>query len=243
MILSTYADPLVNLLQWDWLADLNVYSILLRLFLAIIIGGILGAERAKTNHEAGFRTYIIVCVGATIAMLTNDFICLQTGNSDPARLGAQVISGIGFLGAGTILITSRNKIRGLTTAAGLWSCACLGISIGIGFYTLSIIGVIVITMVLTFLPLIENSFVRKSKAIELHIEFEKRENLKEFVTFARANQYNVRSIERNAAYASSGLSVYTIILKTNKHSPCKSHEETVKLVSTLPYVNYVEELI
>ncbi len=242
MILINMVDPIISLLKWDFLAELNVYSILLRLFLAIIFGGILGAERAVTNHAAGFRTYIIVCVGSTIAMLTNEFICITTGNGDAARLGAQVISGIGFLGAGTILVTSRNKIRGLTTAAGLWGCACLGLALGVGFYTLAIIGALVITIVFTFLPIIENAFVKKSKVIELHVEFEKRENLKEFVTFARENLYNVKSIERNVAYASSGLSVYTITLKIGKTTPCKVHTDIVKMISNLNYVNFVEEL-
>jgi len=139
-----YVDPLIELFNWDKLADLNIFTVLFRLFLAVLCGGILGFERATKHHAAGFRTYILVCLGSTIAMLTNEFLTLSTNTGDPARLGAQVISGIGFLGAGTILITSRNQIKGLTTAAGLWGCACLGLSIGVGFYTVAIFGALFI---------------------------------------------------------------------------------------------------
>ena len=136
-------DPVVKFLG-DWLDDVsNIWTILIRLILAVIFGGIIGLERASKRHAAGFRTYILVCLGATLAMITNQFICEKSGQGDYARLGAQVISGIGFLGAGTILVTSKNQIKGLTTAAGLWACACMGLSIGIGYYTLAIGGLVV----------------------------------------------------------------------------------------------------
>lgn len=118
-------------------------------------------------------------------MMTNDFLSRVTESGDGARLGAQVISGIGFLGAGTILVTSRNQIRGLTTAASLWACACLGLAIGTGFYTLSIFSTIVITIVLAILPKIEELFTKRSLYFEIHIEFQTRENLKLFVNTVR----------------------------------------------------------
>lgn len=242
MFLINSIDPLVNLLNWGFLNDLNVFTILVRLFLAIICGGILGVERAIKHHAAGFRTYIIVCVGATMAMLTNEFINLATNNGDAARLGAQVISGIGFLGAGTIIVTSRNTIRGLTTAAGLWGCGCLGLAIGVGFYTLAILGTLILTVVFAILPSIESFFTNRSKYFEVHIEFDKRENLKEFVSFARGNNLQISSIERNQAYSSSGLSVYSIILKNFSKKKSINHKDILDTFAKLPYVNFVEEI-
>ncbi|MFQ7474136.1 MAG: MgtC/SapB family protein, partial [Anaerovoracaceae bacterium] len=129
--------------------DINIFSISLRLILALILGGIIGLERGANRHPAGFRTHILVCVGAALAMMTNQFIVDNFGASDPARLGAQVITGVGFLGVGTILITGHSRIKGLTTAAGLWASACLGLAIGIGFYSGAIAAAIIIFVSLT----------------------------------------------------------------------------------------------
>ena len=242
MFLIFSIDPLVNLLNLDFLNELNVITILVRLFLAILCGGILGVERAIKHHAAGFRTYIIVCVGATIAMLTNEFINLAVGDGDAARLGAQVISGIGFLGAGTIIVTSRNTIRGLTTAAGLWGCGCLGLAIGVGFYTLAILGTVILAIVFGILPTIEKFFTNRSNYFEIHIEFDTRENLKQFVSYARGNNLQISSIEHNSAYSSSGLSVYSIILKNLSNKKMKNHKEILENFAKLPYVNFVEEI-
>ena len=114
------------------LMELNEYTICLRIALSMLLGSILGAERTRKRRGAGLRTYTLVCLGATVVMMTGQFMMEYFGDTDPARLGAQVVSGIGFLGAGTILVTGAQKIKGLTTAAGLWAAACLGIAIGIG---------------------------------------------------------------------------------------------------------------
>lgn len=238
-------DPIVKLLG-DWLGDIeNVWTILIRLILAVIFAGIIGIERASKRHAAGFRTYILVCLGATLAMITNEFISLSNpGSSDASRLGAQVISGIGFLGAGTILVTSKNQIRGLTTAAGLWACACMGLAIGIGFYTLALGGLVVIILSLTVFPVIEGYFTERTKSFEIHIEFSSRTDLKEFIQYARGNNLKVKSIEHNPAYSSTGISAYTIILETLKEKgvKAKNHIQIIDEIRNLEFVNYVEEL-
>lgn len=140
------------------------YEILIRLLLACVLGGLIGMERERNRHPAGLRTHILVCVGATLVMLSNHFIFEKfrgLANIDPARLGAQVISGIGFLGAGTI-IKEGLSIRGLTTAASLWTVACLGIAIGIGFYTGAIIATFFILIILMFFSRFEYLFYGKS---------------------------------------------------------------------------------
>ena len=127
--ISLVVDPILKLFGdgANWLEDITVGSVLIRLLCAIICGGFLGAERAMKRQAAGFRTYILVAVGAAIAGFTNQFIYECFPSSDVGRLGNGVVTGIGFLGAGTILVTSRSKIRGLTTAAGLWACGCMGL--------------------------------------------------------------------------------------------------------------------
>lgn len=242
MFLFEIVDPLIKALNWEYLADLNLLSIGLRLILAVICGGILGIERAKKHQAAGFRTYILVCLGSAVAMMTNEFITRSTNMGDGARLGAQVISGIGFLGAGTILVTSRNQIKGLTTAAGLWGCACLGLAIGVGYYTLALCSTFIIVLVLASLPIIERFLTKNSRRFEIHIEFETRENLKQFVNTARTMGFQILSIEKNPAYASSGLSVYSITLKVKNKKGKINHKSFLEAFSNLEYVNYVEEI-
>lgn len=240
MNLFIAVDPIVNLVG-DWLADINIWSIVIRLMLALLFGGFVGVERATKKHAAGFRTYILVCIGAAVAMLTNQFIYKSFETGDVSRLGAQVISGIGFLGAGTILVTSRSQIRGLTTAAGLWACACLGLAIGIGFYTLAIIGFILIVIALSIFTHLEGYFTDRTRSIELHLELDTRTNLKDFINYVRNNGMKVNSIEHNTAYSSSGLSVYTVTITKEKGKKI-SHKAIIEDIKKLEYVNFVEEI-
>lgn len=128
----------------SYLREINLASVCLRIVLSLIIGGILGLERGRKNRPAGFRTYILVCLGSTLVMMTNQYVYQVFGTSDPTRMGAQVVSGIGFLGAGTIIVTGRQQIKGITTAAGMWTSACCGLAIGIGFYEGAIAGGIIV---------------------------------------------------------------------------------------------------
>ncbi|MBX9186316.1 MgtC/SapB family protein [Clostridium sp. K04] len=138
--------------------------------MAVIFGGIIGYGRERERRPAGLRTHILVSIGATLAMITNIYMCkIYNGYTDPTRLGAQVISGIGFLGAGTIIVTGKNKVRGLTTAAGLWACACMGLAIGAGFYSGAIIGCLFISAVTVALANIDKKINRNSRNITLYI--------------------------------------------------------------------------
>lgn len=153
-----------------YLEDLNLVSIILRLTMAVIFGGIIGYGRERERRPAGLMTHILVSIGATLAMITNIYMCkIYNGYTDPTRLGAQVISGIGFLGAGTIIVTGKNKVRGLTTAAGLWACACMGLAIGAGFYSGAIIGCLFISAVTVALANIDKKINRNSRNITLYI--------------------------------------------------------------------------
>ena len=120
--------------------NLTITEILIRMILGMLFSGILGYEREQKGRPAGFRTYIVVCMGAEIAMMTGIYLKIYMGDPDSSRIAAQVISGISFLGAGTILVTKQNQVKGLTTAAGLWAGACLGLALGAGFYSGAIVG-------------------------------------------------------------------------------------------------------
>ena len=147
-------DPIVKLFgdrTEQILTNLNIWSILLRVILAVIIAGAIGLERAARKQAAGLRTYILVGISSTMIMITSQFLLESYGTGDPARFGAGVLSGIGFLGAGTIMFTSKSQVKGLTTAAGIWAVACIGLCIGCGFYTIGLIVFAIIFLALKVL--------------------------------------------------------------------------------------------
>ena len=127
-------------------------AMVIRMVSALIIGTVIGIDRALKRRGAGIKTHTLVCLGAALVMMTGQYIKMNfEGNMDIARMGAQVISGVGFLGVGTIIVTGKNQIRGLTTAAGLWACACLGLAVGIGFVKGAFITLILVMITLKFL--------------------------------------------------------------------------------------------
>ena len=157
----------------DFLTFLREYSPatgLIRLILAMLIGGIIGLERSKHGRAAGMRTHIIVCIGAALSTLIGAYAVTRGYSLDPTRLGAQVISGIGFLGTGIILVQNRSKIVGLTTAAGLWNTAIIGLSIGIGFYEGAIICFAIEIVTILLLPKLEYWFSKNDKHTMVYAE-------------------------------------------------------------------------
>ena len=169
----------------EYLRDLNLLSITLRIILSVLIGGILGIERGTKNRPAGLRTYILVCLGSALVMMTNQYVCTAYQTGDPVRLGAQVVSGIGFLGAGTILVTRQNQVRGLTTAAGLWAVACIGLALGAGFYTGALVVFAAIWISLRMLRIVHTHLNPALKSITLHVEFAKISDMSQFIAFAK----------------------------------------------------------
>lgn len=233
------------MLEWyyevtGYLGEINALSTFVRLALALICGGVLGMERGKKNRPAGFRTYMLVCVGATLVMLTNQYICNLYGTGDPARLGAQVISGIGFLGAGTIIVTGRNRVKGLTTAAGLWADACVGLAIGIGFYSAAIIGCTMILVVMSVLHRIDDRMMSNTKVMDLYMEFEKMSDLGGFMSYLKEHGIKVTEIEMTKSNNVEDIGVAVLLtLKLEKKRP---HTEIIQLLSMAGGVIYIEEL-
>ena len=234
-------DPIVKLFNDKisyLLTGLNIWSIVIRILIAVIISGAIGLERSSRRQAAGLRTYILVGLGSSMIMITNQFLIEAFGTGDPARLGAGVLSGIGFLGAGTIMFTSKSQVKGLTTAAGLWATECIGLCVGCGFYTISLIAFIIIICVLELLPKIETKLTSKRGYFELHIEFEERANLKTFISLVRQKGYKILAVEHNPAYSNSGLSVYTMLLVDGKSK--ESRSSFIEWAKELEYVEFIE---
>ncbi len=147
----------------ETLQELNNYSAALRILLAVLLGGLIGLERGQHGRAAGLRTHILVCLGATLTAMVGLYTSrILNFSSDPMRIGAQVVSGIGFLGVGTILVRNRRQVTGLTTAAGLWTTACLGLAIGVGFYLAAILSFLAVLVTMEFLIFLERSVKTKS---------------------------------------------------------------------------------
>lgn len=242
-LVNEMTDPIVRLIGdgASWLAEITIGSIIVKMVLSVLLGGCVGIERAAKRHAAGLRTYILVSIGACVAMMTNQFLCAYYGSGDAARLAAQVISGIGFLGAGTILISSRSRIKGLTTAAGLWACACVGIAIGAGYYTLALIGTAFIILVLTFLPRFEYYVRDHAKYIEYHVEFKEKDGVRQFIEVARKAGMIVQSSEFNEAFSGQSVYSYSFILEKGQNDK-RNHKEIKEAFMTLPYIEFIEEL-
>ena len=173
----------------DYLRELNLASVFLRLTLAMFFGGMIGIEREKKRRPAGFRTYMLACLGATLAGIISQYnyvmintvfadIASEIGrNTDVTRIGAKVIGGVGFLGAGTIIVTDRQEVKGLTTAAGLWASACMGLAIGADFYECVILAFLLMFLCIRLLPYLENYMVERARNMNLYIEYASFDNI------------------------------------------------------------------
>lgn len=187
---------------------MKFYEVIVRLLLAIIIGGALGYEREHNKRPAGFRTHILVCLGAAVISMIqqytiNDTIILikkypelsSVLKADSGRLGAQVVSGIGFLGAGTI-IHEKGSVKGLTTAASIWVVACMGLAIGSGYYTLSILSAICAVIVLVLLKRFEDKFFYKGSIVKIQIESSDKAQMAQVIAdFFRERNIKIKNIE------------------------------------------------
>lgn len=220
--------------------QLTYGEVILRILLAILLGGMIGMERGLKNRPAGLRTYMLVCLGACIVMLTNQYVYQAFTVGDPVRMGAQVVSGIGFLGAGTIVVTARNQIKGLTTAAGLWASACVGLALGIGLYSVSIMGSVGIFVILTLLHELDFRMRRSTKLVEVYVELKRNVAVGQFLDFVREQHYepsNLQMLLENTT--DTGILAFSVTLKGQKNC---NHDNIVATVKTMPGIGYVEEL-
>ena len=197
------------------LREVTWLAVILRIIVSFVLGGMLGMERGLKQRPAGLRTYMLVCVGACLIMLTNEYVVQVYGSGDPVRMGAQVVSGIGFLGAGTIIVTRHNQIKGLTTAAGLWAAAAVGLATGIGFYEAAIVGAVVIFITLSVLSNLDDRMHRKTDHFEAYVELPASVSLGMLMDALRTHDIVIEDVQVDAhqAFADGGRS-FLVMLST-----------------------------
>lgn len=236
----------------DYLRQLNFVSMMLRIALAMIVGGSIGLERERKNRGAGFRTYMLVALGASITVILsqylNQMLCTDWNvladeigiRTDVSRFGAQVINGVGFLGAGTIIVTSHQEVKGLTTAAGLWASACLGLAVGAGFFECVIICYVLIFLIMRILPLIEDSVVAKSRHMNVNVEMEAMDRLGNVVSRLKAENIRIYEIDidrdSQLSLAQAGAVINILLPKPRQHT------EIIAMLSTVEGVIATEEI-
>ena len=238
--------------QLDFLREMNAISVFVRLALAMLFGGMIGMDRERKGRAAGFRTYMLVCLGAALTMLLSQYeYCMLTTawasaaaevgiRTDVARFGAQVINGIGFLGAGTIIVTGRQEVKGLTTAAGLWASACMGLAIGAGFYECVLLGFLLIFLAIRLLPYVENSIIENARNMNIYVEFQSLDDVGAIINRIKsqgAQIYEVdieRGREENLLRPSA---VFTIRLRQKQ-----AHTRVLAAISEVEGVYTIDEI-
>ena len=222
------------------LREVTYMAVIVRIVVAVIFGGIIGMERGMKNRPAGLRTYMLVCVGACLIMLTNQYLFQVTQVGDPMRLGAQVVSGIGFLGAGTIVVTKHNQIKGLTTAAGLWAAAGVGLALGVGFYEAAVAAGLAVFFVLTVLQRFDNRIHRKARFLELYIEIAETLGIGDVMKQIRQQKVEITGMQlEHRDVDEDGVRALIVTLKAEKRI---EHMVLIDKIRKLDGIIHVEEL-
>lgn len=227
-------DEFMNI-QWQ-----DVLDAFIKMAMALFCGGVLGMERGRKKRPAGFRTYMLVCLGATLVMMTNDYICQIYGTGDVARMGAQVVNGIGFLGAGTIITTGHNRVKGLTTAAGLWASACIGLAIGSGYYVGALMGTFMIFVIMVVLHSFDRRLMTKTKIVVLYVEMKKMAVIRRVTAFTKERDIIIDDVEMEPPDPARTSRVAALVsLRLPKKS---AHTELIDQISAIDGVHFVEEI-
>ena len=226
-----------------WSAELTLGSIFLRLAVSMVLAAIIGCERSSKRHSAGLRTFILVSLAGTATMLIDQYLMDVLPITIPLLSAAAVI-GMTTISGNSILFSSKNQIKGLTTSVALWACGVIGLTIGAGLYTVSVIGYAALMCCLALFPTFEIDLKNRSNHFEVHLELKNREDLQRFITTMRTLGLKIDDIEANPAYINSGLSVYSVSLTVRQKDRAKysSHQEMIKAINTLDFVYYAEEI-
>ena len=221
----------------DFLREITTLSVAVRMIAAVLCGGAIGIEREHKRRPAGFRTHILICLGAAMTTMTSQFLYLNLGlYTDIARLGAQVIAGIGFIGAGTIIVTKRRQVKGLTTAAGMWACAILGLAIGAGYFEAGISATVLILIAEIFFAKFEYWVLANSKNLNIYVEYEASEILDDVIRSIKTNGVVLLDLE----ITKSGNNSCAIL---QLQLPKKvSHDKIMTSISSTEGIVSVEEL-
>ena len=238
----TVHDPIIRWIG-NWAEEITLGSILLRILLSALLSAVIGTERSSKRHSAGLRTFMLVSLAGTIAMMVDLWLYdrLRTGLF---LLSVAAVISTTMIATNSLFISSRNQIKGITTAAGLLVCCFLGISLGAGLYTLTAVAAVAMLFCLSLLPRLEGLLKDRSNHFEVHLELTSGMRLRDFVTTIRELGMKIDDIETNPAYLNSGLSVYSVAISITRGElkKFKTHREIIDALSTLEYVSHIEEI-
>ncbi len=224
-----------------YLEDFNLLSIVVRLLLAIIMGGIIGFERASKRQAAGLRTFALVCLGSALAVIVNLYLWEITGKTaDASRIPSGVVSGVGFWGVGTIVVTNRNHVKGLTTAAGLWTTAALGLALGAGMIITSTLAFVLLIVTISLLQVISRRQEKYNRIIGIYLEVDKDRGMNQLASYIQKNNYEIISMEKKREKILKGydLAVLMELNLKNKYD----HSQVLTEIGSIDGVNYIEEV-
>ena len=243
MFTALSSDP-IALLLGDWASSLTTGAILLRILLSFLLSAAIGCERSNKRHSAGLRTFILVSLGSTAAMILDLYLHTLITSSFTLISAAAVI-GIAIISTYSILFSSKSQIKGLTTAAGLWTSSVIGLTSGAGLYTVALASFAAVYCCLSLLPMLERYLKDRSNHFEIHLELRDKQDLQDFIATLRKLGMKIDDIESNPAYINSGLAVFSISLTITgaELKRYKTHTEIIEALSTLDYVSYIEELV
>lgn len=226
----------------EWSAEFNAWSCLFKIALATILAMIAGTERATKLHSAGIKTFISVSLAGVSGALADVYLTEIKGLS-VSLLSPAIIIGVAVISTNTILFSSKNQLRGLTTSVGLWCIGIIAMIIGYGLYFAGVIVFALFMLVIVLLPKYEKKIKEGSVYLEAHIELKSRESLQVFTNSLRSFGLKINDIEINPAYANSGLGVYSVTMKiVNPDLKKKSHKEIIEAISAMETVAFVEEI-
>ena len=227
---------------FDFIRNMNALAVTSRLILAVICGGVIGIEREIHRRPAGFRTHILICMGSAITILTNLYLYqVMHLYTDISRMGAQVIAGIGFVGAGTIIVTRRQRVKGLTTAAGLWVCSIVGLACGAGYAECAIFATLMVLFAELVLVRIEYHYIKKSSDVNIYVEYTQPSTIQKLVRILRTGKIPMNDIEVNRIADGEGGYRYGAIL-TVRVTGEEMEKDIVQGLSEISDVQTVEEL-
>ena len=234
------------------LRELNTASVLLRLVLAMLFGGMIGLERGRKGRAAGFRTYMLVCLGAALTMLLSQYeyymithdwaeLAAEIGlRTDVSRFGAQVVNGIGFLGAGTIIVTGHQEVKGMTTAAGLWASACTGLAIGAGFYECVLLAFLLISLVIRVLPHVENYIVENARNMNIYVEFNSLDDVGDILNRIKSQDVQIYDVEIDHGREEKSRHPSAVFSIHLNHK--QMHTQVLAAISELESVRIIDEI-
>ena len=233
----------------EYLREINEISVTARLVLAFICGGLIGLEREHKHRPAGFRTHILICTGAALCTLISQYIISSSAaifgdisvTCDPTRLGAQVVSGMGFIGAGTIIFTKRRQVKGITTAAGLWTTAIIGLSAGVGFYEITAFATLLLLITNMAFSKLEWISISKARSTNLYIEYDSASRITEIVDQIKQLDVSIGHMEISKSTTEHGTSPCAI-LGIYINSRRLSREMIFNAISQFDGISAVEEL-